>query len=392
VDLTGASARAAQPPPLAQAADSANAAILAQLQRMQQSMDARDAAGDARTTAIEHRLAALALQPALQPAALPPALQPAALQLAAARPSSATALHCAPAHMSALKLSAYSNTGNGASDDELFCDDYGCTGANGHAARNSFITGGARNVSMIGKEGLELLKPRGGKAQLVTPDGQKLSFETAESESADKLGTAAQYMRWLRLLEVHIEACTYANKVRRLRTVQYISYYFNQCVFISLLKGQAFMLAAGLFFPKHTFGNNLETDRLLLGGGASSLSCSSIYPTLQAQADVLQTSMPALAAGAAALAASAAALAANGDKDKARAQWSAVYCYYCGSKEHNMDDHVGPITKPCPQCSHMYGKSGPLKSNCKEPGCSCKCFTDQEEAAKRGGGRGGGRK
>ena len=273
-------------------------------------------------------------------------------------------------------------------------DDYGCTGANGHAARNSFITGGARNVSMIGKEGLELLKPRGGKAQLVTPDGQKLSFETAESESADKLGTAAQYMRWLRLLEVHIEACTYANKVRRLRTVQYISYHFNQCVVISLLKGQAFMLAAGLFFPKHTFGNNLETDRLLLGGGASSLSCSSIYPTLQAQADVLQTSMPALAAGAAALAASAAALAANGDKDKARAQWSAVYCYYCGSKEHNMDDHVGPITKPCPQCSHMYGKSGPLKSNCKEPGCSCKCFTDQEEAtrAQRGGGRGGGRK
>jgi hypothetical protein len=143
--------------------------------------------------------------------------------------------------------------------------------------RNCFITGGARNVSQIGKEGLELLKPRGGKAQFVTPDGQKMSFETAESESADKLGTAAQYMRWFRLLEVHIESCTHANKTRRLRIVQYVAYHFDQFVSIfSLLKAQAFVLAEGLFFPKHTFSGDLETDRLLLGGGPTNLGYSSV--------------------------------------------------------------------------------------------------------------------
>jgi hypothetical protein len=104
---------------------------------MQLSMNARDAAGDARTSVIENQLATLSLQNALQPAALQPAalqpalqpaaLQPAALQLAAARSSSAAALHStgAPAHTYAPKLSAYNNTGSCASDDENFCDDLG---------------------------------------------------------------------------------------------------------------------------------------------------------------------------------------------------------------------------------------------------------------------------
>mmetsp|Transcript_35206 Transcript_35206/g.86369 ORF Transcript_35206/g.86369 Transcript_35206/m.86369 type:complete len:758 (-) Transcript_35206:5403-7676(-) len=275
------------------------------------------------------------------------------------------------------------------SDHPLFNENYAMN-CSGHEERNRVISRGARKIQDIGREEEAALVKASRASSMLTLDGTRILIESKHKEADTKLGTYAQYSHWHEYLHRHIASRPdhYVNKERRLRTLEYIKHHFQAIMLrqnADFSFALAFLLSAQNFFATYKFDiNDCELDRVVMRGGILALERTQIYPAILVRA--LQIS-PGIAVSLAEPAATGGGLGGTGPADTTgieKPAWSAVYCYYCASKDHDMMGHPKnmPIVKNCRDCKHAHAKIGPLRTDCAVKGCGCKCLSEADNAVR----------
>jgi hypothetical protein len=120
----------------------------------------------------------------------------------------------------------------------------------------------------------------------------------------------------------------------------------------------AFLYAAHNFFSNYVFDtSDRELDRALIRGGLINLEHAQRYPAIESKAKLIA---PALAASL------ANPVSGSGGGGGGNSDWSPTFCFYCGSKEHDMYAHPknSPIVRKCRECQHARAKIGPMKADC----------------------------